>query len=339
MRQRFAYLGAAAGVLTTLAAMSTAFAQQQGAVDPEARPRPTLSLQSISGVRIDGRLDEPGWARVNPLTEFIQAEPDAGHPASQRTEVRIAVDRNYLYIGAEMHDDNAAGIVPGGLERDSPGILFEEMDAFGIALDTYLDRRNSFIFFVNPAGGVKDGQGSDDGRTRDYGWDGVVNVRTRVHALGWTMEMAIPWRTLRFDPTRRDATWGVNVMRRIRRRNEASYWAPLDRRNRIFLMSEAGTMTGMGELPTSRNLSVKPFSLASRSSGTSLTDQAPRQPRGRWSRCEMGFHTEPDDGPDVADGLLPGGSGSGAGEPDEVPRLLSRIARVLPREFRDVPFR
>ena len=274
MRQRLAYLSAAAGVLTTLAAMSAAFAQPQGVVDPEARPRPRLSLQPINGVRIDGRLDEPGWARVNPLTEFIQSEPDAGHPASQRTEVRLAVDRNYLYIGAEMHDDNAAGIVPGGLERDSPGILFEEMDAFGITLDTYLDRRNSFIFFVNPAGGVKDGQGSDDGRTRDYGWDGVVNVRTRVHALGWTMEMAIPWRTLRFDPTRRDATWGVNVMRRIRRRNEASYWAPLDRRNRIFLMSEAGTMTGMGELPTSRNLSVKPFSLASRSSGTSLTDQA-----------------------------------------------------------------
>jgi hypothetical protein len=192
MRPRLALLGAAAGALATLVAISPAFAQQSGTVDPEARPRPALSLQSISGIRIDGRLDEPGWAQVNPITEFIQSEPDAGRPASQRTEVRIAVDGNYLYIGAEMYDDNPAAIVPGGLERDSPGILFEEMDAFGITLDTYLDRRNSFIFFVNPAGGVKDGQGSDDGRTRDYGWDGVVNVRTRMHALGWTMELAIP---------------------------------------------------------------------------------------------------------------------------------------------------
>jgi hypothetical protein len=274
MRPRFALLSTAVGALATLAEMDPAFAQQSAPVDPESRPRPTLSLQSISGVRIDGRLDEPGWAQVNPITAFIQSEPEAGHLASQRTEVRMAVDRNYLYIGAEMYDDNPAGIVPGGLERDSPGILFEEMDAFGITLDTYLDRRNSFIFFVNPAGGVKDGQGSDDGRTRDYGWDGVVKVRTRMHALGWTMELAIPWRTLRFDPTRRDATWGMNVMRRIRRRNEAAYWAPLDRRNRIFLMSEAGTMTGMGELPTSRNLSVKPFALASRSSGAALTEGA-----------------------------------------------------------------
>jgi len=291
MRQRLAYLKTAAGVLATLAAMSPAFAQQNGPVDPEARPRPTLSLQPISGVRIDGRLDEPVWAQVNPITEFIQSEPDAGRPASQRTEVRIAVDRNYLYIGAEMHDDNPAGIVPGGLERDSPGILFEEMDAFGITLDTYLDRRNSFIFFVNPAGGVKDGQGSDDGRTRDYGWDGVVDVRTRMHAGGWTMELAIPWRTLRFDPAKRDATWGMNVMRRIRRRNEVAYWAPLDRRNRIFLMSEAGTVTGMGQLPTSRNLSVKPFSLASRSSGTNLTDEA------------LGNHV--DGGVDVKWGITP----------------------------------
>jgi hypothetical protein len=156
---------------------------------------------------------------------------------------------NYLYIGAEMYDDNVAAIVPGGLERDSPGILFEEMDAFGITLDTYLDRRNSFIFFVNPAGGVKDGQGSDDGRTRDYGWDGVVNVRTRMHALGWTMELAIPWRTLRFDPTRRDATWGMNVIAG----SVAATRPPTGHHSTAgtgFSSCRKGTMTGMGELPT-----------------------------------------------------------------------------------------
>lgn len=264
-----------ASAATCLAALAPrARAQGVARADPESLPRPSLTVRAVSGIRIDGRLDEAAWAQVEPITEFVQSEPEAGRPASERTEVRIAVDRNFLYVGAEMHDANPAGIVMGGLERDSPGILFEEMDAFGITLDTYLDRRSSFIFFVNPAGGVKDGQGTDDGRTRDYGWDGVVDVRTRVHAGGWTMEMAIPWRTLRFDPTRSDPTWGMNVMRRIRRRNEVSYWAPLDRRNRIFLMSQAGTMTGMGQLPASRNLSVKPFTLASRAAGSALTTQA-----------------------------------------------------------------
>jgi hypothetical protein len=84
------------------------------------------------------------------------------------------------------------------------------------------------------------------------------------------MEMAIPWRTLRFDPTAPDQRWGMNVMRRIRRKNEVSYWAPLERRNRIFLMSQAGTMTGMENLPAARNLSIKPFALASRSVNNAL---------------------------------------------------------------------
>jgi len=255
--------------------MAPAGAQQNGrTVDPEATPRPVLHVKPGTGIRIDGRLDEAAWAAVGPITDFVQAEPDAGMPPSQRTEVRVTFDDTYLYIGAELFDSEPEGMVYGGMERDSPGILFEEMDAFGVTLDTYLDRRSSFIFFVNPAGGVKDGQGFDDGRSRDYGWDGVVDVKTTIHDRGWTAEMAIPWRTLRFDPTRAEQEWGMNLLRRIRRRNEVSYWAPLDRRNRIFLMSRAGTITGMGSLPAGRNLSVKPFALASRASGSAIPTEA-----------------------------------------------------------------
>jgi hypothetical protein len=249
---------------------SRSAAQDGGAVDPESLPRPEWHLTPSSGIHIDGRMDEAAWKDVAPITDFVQSEPETGAPASERTEVRITYDRNYLYVGAEMYDSDPDGLVLGGLERDSPGILFEEMDAFGLTLDTFLDRRSSFIFFVNPAGAVKDGQGTDDGRARDYGWDGVVDVRTTVHERGWTMEMAIPWRTLRFDPTLPEQRWGMNVMRRIRRKNEVSYWAPLDRRNRIFLMSKAGTVTGMGRLPAARNLSVKPFALASSSRNDAL---------------------------------------------------------------------
>ncbi|MFH1764647.1 MAG: DUF5916 domain-containing protein [Gemmatimonadota bacterium] len=253
---------------------SPGVAQQGGNVDPESLPRPELRLARGPAIRVDGRLDDPAWASVSPITDFIQSEPDVGEPVSQRTEVRISCDATYLYVGAEMFDSDPAGMVYGGLERDSPGILFEEMDAFGIALDTYLDGRNSFIFFVNPAGGIKDGQGTDDGRSRDYGWNGVVDVKTTTHEGGWTLEMAIPWRTLRFDPTLPDQQWGMNLMRRIRRRNEVSYWAPLDRRNRVFLMSKAGTLEGMGRLPAGRNLSVKPFLLASRAGGNTLSGDA-----------------------------------------------------------------
>ncbi len=268
----------ASAALVSVAALAAwprgAGAQSVGANNPESRPRPELRALPVRDIHIDGSLDEAAWASVSPITEFIQSEPDEGLPATQRTEIRIAFDGTNLYIGAEMFDTDPAGIVPGGLERDSPGILFEEMDALGVTLDTYLDRRSSFIFFVNPAGGIKDGQGTDDGRYRDYGWDGVVDVKTTVHERGWTVEMAIPWRTLRFDPSLPDQRWGMNVMRRIRRRNEVSYWAPLDRRNRVFLMSQAGVVTGMGKLPAGLNMSVKPFALASHAGGASLAERA-----------------------------------------------------------------
>ena len=267
---RAAAILVAALVLPLALPVAGAAQQNGGGIDPETLPRPELRLNATTGIRVDGRLDDDAWARVAPLTDFIQSEPDGGAPATERTEVWLTYDGDYLYIGAQMWDSDPSGIVLGGLERDSPGILFEEMDAFGITLDTFLDRRSSFIFFVNPAGGVKDGQGTDDGRARDYGWDGVVDVRTTVDDRGWTLEMAIPWRTLRFDPRVAEPRWGLNLMRRIRRRNEVSYWAPLERRNRIFLMSKAGTMTGMGKLPVSRNLGIKPFALASRSTGSNV---------------------------------------------------------------------
>lgn len=285
-------LGAAFALLAGALAAAPAAAQQNGdGGNPEALPRPVLSVTPSRGIRIDGRIDEAAWRAVEPITDFMQSEPDAGRPASQPTEVRVTFDDTYLYIGAELYDADPAGMVYGGMERDSPGILFEEMDAFGVTLDTYLDRRTSFIFFVNPAGGIKDGQGFDDGRSRDYGWDGVVDVKTTTHERGWTVELAIPWRTLRFDPTLPDQTWGMNLMRRIRRRNEVSYWAPLDRRNRVFLMSKAGTLNGLGRLPAGRNLNVKPFALASRASGTGLGAEA--------------LGTDGDGGVDVKWGITP----------------------------------
>jgi hypothetical protein len=250
---------------------ANAQARQSASVDLEALPRPHLVIQPATGpITIDGRMDEAAWQDVEVITDFVQAEPRVGEPPSERTEVRITYDAQYLYIGARMWESDIGGIVPGGMERNVPGTLMEEMDSFGVTLDTFLDRRNSFIFFVNPVGGLKDGQGSDDGRARDYGWNGVVEARTTIDDEGWTVEMAIPWRTLRYDPSDPEPTWGLNLSRRIRRHNEVSYWAPLDRRNRIFLMSRAGTLSGMQDLPAARNLSVKPFAVASRADGTAL---------------------------------------------------------------------
>jgi len=266
-------LAMAASTLPARAYQDARLQQGNGlaAVDPERAPRPEIRvLPAGSGISIDGRLDEAAWKEAPPTTEFVQAQPNTGELATERTEVRVLFDAEHLYISAICYDSDPDGLVVKTLERDYPGVLSEDMDSFGFAIDTFLDRRNSFVFFVNPRGGIKDGQTFNDGTTRDYGWDAIADVRTTVREEGWIVEMAIPWSTLRFDPTRDPQSWGINFLRRVRRKNEVSYWAPLERRDRIFLMSQAGTMLGLPTVPTGRNLTVKPFVLASRSSGSNL---------------------------------------------------------------------
>jgi Domain of unknown function (DUF5916) len=243
-------------------------------VDPETVARPeAVAVRSTSPIVVDGRLDEAGWAAAHLITQFYQAQPTPGAPASEHTVARILYDDRNLYIGAFCYDSDPTGLVVKTLERDYPDVLSEEMDSFGVTLDTFLDRRNSFIFFVNPRGGLKDGQGFNDGRSRDYGWDGIVHVRTTVHDSGWAVEIAIPWKTLRFDPSRTDQEWGINLLRRIRRKNEVAYWAPLDRRDRFFRMSRAGTVHGLPTVPRSRNLTLTPYVLAGRAAGSTLAEE------------------------------------------------------------------
>lgn len=225
------------------------------------------ALRVTGLVSVDGVLDEPVWAEAEPVTDFVQSKPNTGYPASERTVVRVLYDDQNLYIGAVLYERDPRDITVYSLRRDFPT---GEGDVFGIALDTYLDRRNGFLFGINPRGGFADLQAFDNGRDINFSWEGVVNRAVRVHEEGWTVEVAIPFTTLRFDATT-DQPWGLNFLRRIRRRNEDSFWAPMDRRFSLNRMTEAGTLTGLSGMRSGLNLMVKPYILSERASGEVLT--------------------------------------------------------------------
>jgi hypothetical protein len=206
------------------------------------------------------------------MSGFVQALPDAGMPATEETEVRILFDDRHLYIGAIMHDRHPELLVSGTMERDHPGVSAHDIDLFGVFLDTFLDRRNGYIFLINPAGAVRDGQAFDNSRNLDFAWDAAVEVATRIHEDGWTVELAIPWTTLRFDPSRDEQVWGVNFHRSVARRNERTAWAPLDRRHQIHFAERAGTVTGPSQVAGGRNLRLKPFVLSQDGRGATLPD-------------------------------------------------------------------
>ena len=262
------------GLLSTGPLAAQSAAPQTPAVevaDLDAAPRPrALASRATGPISVDGRLDDAAWAEASVIDHFTQSKPLSGAPASERTEVRILFDDEFLYIGAEMFDSDPGALVIPTLQRD-PNT--RDGDAFGFTLDTFYDRKSAYAFFINPGGAVRDIQTLDDGRINNAAWDAAYDLRTRVHADGWTVEMALPWSTLRFPSGVNRQVWGLNLLRRIRRKNEDSTWAPMDRQWALYTMSRAGTLEGLNGIEPGRNASIKPFVLAAEPSGAERTDE------------------------------------------------------------------
>ncbi|WP_310571841.1 DUF5916 domain-containing protein [Gemmatimonas sp.] len=273
--RRFSSLPLAAALLlaaTTARGQGPILNRAPAPVNPETVARPSFrATRTTTPVVVDGTLDDAGWIAAPVLTDFVQQLPSTGYPALFRTEVRVLYDATNLYIGAVNYDPEPEKAITVGLERD---FVSSNSDIFGVVFDTFNDKRNSFLFLVNPKGAVRDEQTFNDSRNIVEAWDGITRVRTLRQDSSWTLEMIIPLKTLRFDASRDPQTWGINFIRRVRRVNETSYWAPLERQYRVHRMSKAGTMEGITGLKQGRNLQIKPYALAGNSVGAQVPSGA-----------------------------------------------------------------
>ena len=216
-----------------------------------------------TGPVLDGDvLGDPAWIDVPVATGFIQTQPDEGQPATERTEVRVLFDDDTIYFGFVCYDRDPDGIITSESRRDAS---LNNSDSIQIILDTFRDRQSAFLFGTSPAGQEYDGQVMNEGQgggfgfNVNYNWDGAWVVRTQVSDVGWSAEFGIPFRTISY-PNRVEQTWGMNVQRNIRRRNEESYWAPLTRQFNLLRLSQAGTLSGIRVPATAaRDLKVIPY--------------------------------------------------------------------------------
>ncbi|MEM1055423.1 MAG: DUF5916 domain-containing protein [Bacteroidota bacterium] len=244
--------------LAALAVVLAATASAQTTL-PGEDDRPTVQAIRVSdgSVRLDGRLDEAAWAGVPVADGFRQVDPEAGEPAELATEVRVAFDGRALYIGAVMRDTlGAEGLRVRDLRRDFD---YFDNDHFAVTLDPFGDRRNAVAFQVSPYGALRDLQ-VRDGVDFNRDWDGVWDARTVRSDSGWTVEIAIPWATLRY-PASGVQAWGLQLSRNGRRVNELSAWSPWPRQFNTYTMAFAGTLTGVEPPPPGRNLRVQPYAL------------------------------------------------------------------------------
>ena len=214
--------------------------------------------QARGPVTIDGQLTEDVWKTAVPVSGFVQSEPREGQPATGDTEVRVAVDGTMLYIAAICRD---GGSGPGVVSQIREDFGNTDQDTFEVILDTFADRQNGFVFMTNRAGARSDQQMANEGRETNASWDAVWFVRTSAAPDGWIVEMAIPFKSLRFEPGR-SPYWGINFSRRIRRLNEVDYWAPVPRAYNLSRVSLAGNLDGLPSASPGRNLQVKPYALA-----------------------------------------------------------------------------
>jgi hypothetical protein len=215
--------------------------------------RIATAVRTTERMVVDGRLDEPAWELAPPAKDFVQKVPFTGRPESERTEVRFLYDDDNLYIGVFCFDSDPSSIAVNDLEKD---FNFRGSDNIQIAFDSLYDRRSAFSFRTNPAGARADAQVIDNVINHD--WDVVWDVRTSINEQGWVAEFVVPFKTLRFS-TAAKQVWGLNMTRKIIRRNEDTFWSPLPVRYGISRTSLYGTLVGLENLTPGRNLKVTPF--------------------------------------------------------------------------------
>jgi hypothetical protein len=251
MRRMWLAVAAVSSLTTAVFADSSSTIQLLGA---DGR-RTVTAVETHGSITLDGALDEDAWRLAEPATDFVQAEPHEGQPASEPTDVRLVFDRDALFIGVDCRDETDARTIINDIRKDFPA---GDQDTFEVILDTFGDRRNGFVFVTNAVGAKSDTQIANEGRDVNTSWDAVWTVAARRSEHGWSAEMRIPFKTLRFE---RGAghLWGINFSRRIRRKNEVDYWSAVPRVYNLYRSSLAGSLTGLPDASQGRNLRLKPW--------------------------------------------------------------------------------
>ena len=246
-------------------------AQEPGSLADTLQKQATVARVDDGIVRIDGRLSEDVWRLAEPVTDFVQKEPDEGLPPTERTEVRFLYDGSAVYIGARMFSANPAAIQAPLGRRDDAGAQAEHIF---VSLDTFHDRRTAYTFGVTASGVRLDRYHSRDEEGRaDDGFDPVWEARTSVDEQGWTAELWIPFSQLRFND-RQEQVWGLNIRRFIPTLEEEDYWVLVPRTERGWA-SRFGELRGIRGVRPSLRLEILPVVVGA---STVNTDRDPNDP-------------------------------------------------------------
>lgn len=215
-----------------------------------------VAARRNGNVAIDGKLDEAAWQAATPITDFRQYDPNEGQPASEKTEARILIDDDAIYIGMRLFDSQPR-LIQSQLARRDESV---EGDLVEVTLDSYHDHLSAVIFRLSAAGARRDATVSANGN-QDNSWDAVWEGSSTVDAQGWSAEFRIPLSQLRYNRNVADQMWGLQLGRKIARKAEISQFAFTPKAQQQGI-NRYGHLSGLGNLRSVRKIELVPYVLA-----------------------------------------------------------------------------
>lgn len=221
------------------------------------------AIKLAQPLKVDGVLDDDVYTREKPFGGLIQVTPRYGEQQTERSDVWITYDDTHIYVSCRCYDSAPPDEwIVNELRRDTNGL--RQNDHIGAMFDTFYDRRSGFGFYTNPIGARADYSVVDEGGP-NTDWNPVWTSKGGRFDGGWTVEMAIPFKSLRYRPGN-DQVWGIQLRRSVRRKNEWGYLTPVPQIlagpqafNRI---SAAGTLVGLDLPESGRNIELKPYTVS-----------------------------------------------------------------------------
>ena len=239
-------------------------------VSRNAEGRATIrAVRVASPIRIDGVLDELLYTTVSSISGFVQVEPNLGEPATEQTEVWVAFDDDNVYVSFRNWDSAPERRIATEMRRDV-GNFINGNDIVQVFLDNFYDRRNGLSFSINSIGARNDGQ--QVGTQYNGDWNPIWDHATGRFDGGWTVEMALPFRSFRYRPGR-EQVWGLNVLRTVRWKNELSVLTPVPAgrgNSSAQYAALAAAVVGVQAPPPARNLDVKPYGISTLTSNSTV---------------------------------------------------------------------
>lgn len=230
----------------------------------DARGRATVrAIKLTEPLRLDGKLDESVYQTTKPFGGMLQVAPKYGAESTERSDIWVTYDRENIYVTCRCWDSTPADRwIANELRRDTNQL--RQNDHFGVMFDTFYDRRSGFMFYTNPLGALADYSVIDEGQSNSD-WNPVWSSHTSTFDGGWTVEMAIPFKTLRYR-SGPNQVWGIQLRRAIRHKNEWAYLTPVPQNlagpQALNRVSMAGTLVGLDLPPASKNFELKPYAIS-----------------------------------------------------------------------------